>query len=44
VQGLWDEFTPVIDGYRQMGVFPPALQVSEDADLQTKLLALVGRS
>jgi hypothetical protein len=44
VQGLWDEFTPVIEGYRQLGIFPPALQVSSEADLQTKLLALVGRS
>ncbi|MDB5171145.1 MAG: hypothetical protein JWO35_839 [Candidatus Saccharibacteria bacterium] len=43
VQGLWDEFTPVIEGYRQMGVFPPALEVPESADLQTKLLGLVGR-
>lgn len=44
VQALWDEFTPVIEGYRQMGVFPPAIEVSEDADAQTKLLALFGRS
>ncbi len=43
VQGLWDEFTPVIEGYRQMGIFPPAIAVSDDADLQTKLLGLVGR-
>jgi hypothetical protein len=44
VQALWDEFTPVVEGYRQMGVFPAALEVSEDADLQTKLFALVGRT
>lgn len=43
VQGLWDEFTPVIEGYRQMGIFPPAIEVSDDADLQTKLLGMVGR-
>ncbi len=43
VQALWDEFTPVIESYRQMGVFPPAIEVPEDSDLQTKLLALVGR-
>jgi hypothetical protein len=43
VQALWDEFTPVIEGYRQMGVFPAAIEVPETADLQTKLLALVGR-
>ena len=43
VQGLWDEFTPVIEGYRQMGIFPPAIEVPEDSNLQTKLLGLVGR-
>lgn len=43
IQGLWDEFNPVIEDYRQMGVFPSAIEVPEDADLQTKLLALVGR-
>ncbi len=43
VQALWQEFTPVIESYRQMGVFPPAIKVPEDSDLQTKLLALVGR-
>ncbi len=44
VQALWDEFSPVIEDYRQMGIFPAALEVPESADLQTKLLALVGRS
>lgn len=43
VQGLWDEFTPVIESYRQMGVFPPTVEVPEDSELQTKLLALFGR-
>lgn len=44
VQALTNEFSPaVIEGYRQMGVFPPALQVSDDASPQVKLLALVGR-
>jgi hypothetical protein len=43
VQALWDEFIPVVEGYRAMGVFPPAIPVPEDANLQTKLLALVGR-
>lgn len=43
VQGLWGEYSPVIESYRQMGVFPPAIDVSKDADLQTRLLALVGR-
>ncbi len=44
VQALLDEFTPVIEGYRQMGVFPPALEVPDDASPQTKLLAMVGRA
>jgi uncharacterized protein (TIGR03086 family) len=44
VQALSDEFSPAIDGYRQMGVFPPALPVADDADPQTKLLAMVGRA
>lgn len=44
VEGLWDEFTPVIESYRQMGVFPPAVEVPEGSDLQTKLLAMFGRS
>ena len=44
VQALLDEFTPAVEGYRQMGVFPPALEVADDADPQKKLLAMVGRS
>lgn len=44
VQALLDEFSPVIEGYRQMGVFPPAIEVPDTADPQTKLLAMVGRS
>jgi uncharacterized SAM-dependent methyltransferase len=43
VQALMDEFSPVVDGYRQMGVFPPAKEVAEDASPQAKLLAMVGR-
>lgn len=43
VQALLDEFSPVIEGYRQMGVFPPAIEVADDASPQTKLLAMVGR-
>lgn len=43
VQGLWDELSPVIEGFRQMGVFPAAIEVPADADLQTKLLGLAGR-
>lgn len=44
VTALTDEFAPVIEEYRHMGVFPPALPVSQDADPQAKLLAMVGRS
>lgn len=44
VQGLWDELVPEIESYRQMGVFPPAIDAPEGADSQAKLLALVGRS
>jgi uncharacterized protein (TIGR03086 family) len=44
VQALLDEYTPLIDGYRQMGVFPPALEAPEDASPQARLLAMVGRS
>ncbi|MDB5184713.1 MAG: hypothetical protein JWN38_521 [Candidatus Saccharibacteria bacterium] len=43
VQALIDEFTPVIEFYRSVGVFPPALPVADDATPQQKLLAMVGR-
>ena len=43
VQALMDEFSPVIEGYRQRGLFPPAIEVANDASPQTKLLAMVGR-
>ena len=43
VQGLWEHLTPVIEAYRQMGVFPAAVPVPETADQQTKLLGLAGR-
>jgi hypothetical protein len=44
VQALVDEFSPVIDGYRHMGLFPPPIEVASDASSQTKLLAMVGRA
>lgn len=44
VQGMWDEFSPIAEDYRQMGVFPAAIEVAENADLQTRFLALVGRT
>jgi hypothetical protein len=43
VEALTEHFSPVIEDYRQMGVFRPALIVSVDATPQEKLLALVGR-
>lgn len=44
VQALLEEFSPVIEQYRQMSVFPPAIAVSDNASPQTKLLGMVGRS
>lgn len=44
VDALIAEFAPVIDGYRKMGVFPPALSVVEGASQQEKLLAMAGRA
>lgn len=43
IQALRDEFSPVIESYRQMGVFPSAIDVADDASPQVKLLAMVGR-
>jgi uncharacterized protein (TIGR03086 family) len=43
VQGLWDELTPVADGWRQYGVFPAAVPVAADAPLMQRLLGLTGR-
>ena len=42
VDGLWEIIGPQIDGFRAMGVFPPEIQVPEDSDSQTRLLAKVG--
>jgi uncharacterized protein (TIGR03086 family) len=43
VQGMWDEFAPEVEAWRQMGVFGPAVPVPDDAPLQDRLLGLVGR-
>jgi hypothetical protein len=43
VQALTEEFTPVVESYRQLGLFPPAVKVGSSASPQTKLLAMVGR-
>ncbi len=43
VQGLWDEISPHAEEWRSIGVFPPAVEVPEDAPLQAKLLGITGR-
>lgn len=43
VRALLDEFSPVVEGYRQMGVFPAAIAVPQNATPQAKLLGMVGR-
>lgn len=43
VQGLWDQIVPVVEDWRAMGVYGPAILPAPDANLQTKLLNLVGR-
>jgi uncharacterized protein (TIGR03086 family) len=43
VQALWDEISPHAEEWRSYGVFPPAIAVPEDADLQSRLLGLTGR-
>ncbi len=42
VDALWDEVVPQADAWRQMGVFGPEIAVPDDADKQTKLLAITG--
>jgi hypothetical protein len=44
VQALTEEFTPVVESYRQLGLFPPEVKVGSSASPQTKLLAMVGRA
>jgi uncharacterized protein (TIGR03086 family) len=43
VQGLWDELSPVADDWRELGAFPPRVEVPESAPLQDRLLGLTGR-
>ena len=43
VQALLDEFSPVAEDYRQLGLFPPAIKVASGAGAQARLLAMVGR-
>jgi len=44
VDALQHEYEPEIEFYRQVGVFPAAVEVPADADKQTKLLAMFGRT
>lgn len=44
VQGMWDEFAPEAEMWRQMGVFGPKVEVPEGAPLQDRLLGLTGRT
>ena len=44
VQSTWDAFNPRADEWRTMGVFGPAIEVSQSAPLQEKLIALTGRT
>lgn len=43
VEGLWEIIAPHADEWRAYGVYPPAIPVSADAPLLTKLLATTGR-
>lgn len=43
VQGMWDLFLPEVEQWRAMGVFGPAVEISEDAPLQDRLMAMSGR-
>jgi uncharacterized protein (TIGR03086 family) len=43
VQGLWDVLSPQAEEWRKLGVFGPAVKVPDDAPLQNRLLALMGR-
>ncbi len=44
VQFAYDELVPQFEQWRAAGAFGPKVEVAEDADLQTKLLAEAGRS
>lgn len=44
VQGMWELLSPHAEEWRKMGVYREPVEVGDDADLQTKLLAMSGRS
>jgi hypothetical protein len=43
IEGLWAEISPRAEEWRLIGIFPPAVPVSEDAPLLNRLLGLTGR-
>jgi hypothetical protein len=43
VEGLWHELSAVADEWREIGVFPPQIDVPADAPLMDRLLGLTGR-
>ena len=43
VQGLWDEISPHVEGWRALGVFPAAVPVPDSAPLLDRLLGITGR-
>lgn len=43
VQAVWDIVEPRAAEWRQIGVFGPELEVSEDSSLQDRLLGMTGR-
>lgn len=43
VQGLWDQITPEVEQWRELGVFGPKVEVPDDAPLQDRLLGITGR-
>jgi uncharacterized protein (TIGR03086 family) len=43
VRGVWEEVSPHAEEWREIGVFPAAVPVPEDAPLLDRLLGLTGR-
>jgi hypothetical protein len=43
IEGLWAEISPRAEEWRLIGIFPPAIPVSEDAPLLNRLLGVTGR-
>ena len=43
VQGLWDQVSPHAEEWREIGIFPAAVRVPDDAPLLDRLLGLTGR-